>query len=257
MKIEKIKFSETAWLTAYLQENPREDKKPFPAMIIVPGGGYEYVSSREAEPIAMAFLAQGYQVIVLDYTVMSKGTQYNFLQDCLNELSRTFEEVHQNAVKWEIDTEKIFLIGFSAGAHLAAWYANTATKNKPAGLLLAYALISFDYGWPLQASYFNFPIDLTQYNTADLVNEKTPPVFIWQTGNDAVVPVYNSLKFCEQLGKFNIPFEAHIFEKGYHGLSLANRTVASTDEGINPNVARWLELAVQWLEVHLATLDEQ
>lgn len=94
---------------------------------------------------------------------------------------------------------------------------------------------------------------LQEYDTAVLVNENTPDTFIWHTANDGAVPVLNTLKYCEGLAKYGIPFESHLFENGRHGLSLATRASAESkkSEQVNPPVAKWLELCVAWMERRL------
>lgn len=76
----------------------------------------------------------------------------------------------------------------------------------------------------------------------------TPPTFIWHTADDASVPIYNSLKYCDRLSKHQVPFEAHFFEAGPHGISLANRTTAPSDAYCLDSVHRWFSWASDWLE---------
>ncbi len=249
MIIKKFDINPTAWVTFYQRENPRTDKNPMPTIVICPGGGYEHISIRESEPLALAFSAQGFQVFVLSYSVMNKGTQGNFLADTVSELYSVFELIEKNAADWEISPENIFLLGCSAGGHLAAWYSNTTLSHRPKGVLLCYPVTALSFGWPETPKHFNFEIDdFALYNTCEMVNPETPETFLWHTANDDAVPVYNTLKYCERLHKNHVPFESHIFQDGPHGLSLANRGSAPDDKSINPNVARWFPFALDWID---------
>lgn len=221
-----------------------------PAVIICPGGGYEKVAYREGEPLALAFLAQGYQAFVLDYSVMNKGRSDNFLADCLKEVTQSFELVRENADKWELDKTKIALLGCSAGGHLAAWYAGVA-KIKPASLVLCYPVTAFDLGYPQSLKHFPFPIKSADYDTTAMIGAEQPATFVWHTANDEGVPVQNSLKYCEKLARLQVDFEAHCFEKGPHGLSLATRGSAPSEDYLNGSVAQWFGLALDFLARHL------
>ncbi|AYG01842.1 alpha/beta hydrolase [Lactococcus allomyrinae] len=250
-------INDTAWVDFYQQENPRPTQYSLPSIIICPGGGYEHISKRESEPLAFAFLAQGYQVFVLNYTVMNKGTTHNFLSETLLELHHVFELIHENYEAWNINLEQIFLLGCSAGGHLASWYSNQYQFYKPKGIILCYPVTSFTFGWPNNMTHFNFTLPSSaEYNTAEMVTSSTPPTFIWHTGNDCSVPIYNSLKYCDRLAKYHIPFEAHFFDDGPHGLSLANRVTAPDDNYIKPSVQRWLLWAIQWLEKQIQLTNE-
>ena len=103
----------TGYLSCYLQ---RPSSAGRPAVLIIPGGGYEHVSVREGEPVALRFLAQGYHAFVLEYSVEAAACDKHPLE----ELARTVLMVRQNAEKWLVDPQKVVVIGFSAGGHLAA-----------------------------------------------------------------------------------------------------------------------------------------
>ena len=95
-------LNDTAWVDFYQLQNPRQNENyTFPAIIICPGGGYQHISQRESDPLALAFLAKGYQVLLLNYTVMNKGTNYNFLSQNLEEVQAVFSLIHQNHKEWQ------------------------------------------------------------------------------------------------------------------------------------------------------------
>ncbi len=142
----------TAWFDTYLLENSKEllpDKKR-KAVIVCPGGGYQYTSDREAEPIALAFAGMGYHAFVLRYSVDLQAV----MPRPIKELAQTMAYVKDHADEWYIDKDKVFVAGFSAGGHLAAalgvfWnndtilpeYKDCREKIKPAGMILGYPVI--------------------------------------------------------------------------------------------------------------------
>lgn len=117
MKIETLKIGE-ATLTAYIQKNAPEIKNADrrPAVLILPGGGYEFVSNPENEPVALEYSAKGFQAFTLEYSVKEKGV----FPVPETEVLRATAVVRARAEEWFVDKEKIALVGFSAGGHLAA-----------------------------------------------------------------------------------------------------------------------------------------
>jgi acetyl esterase/lipase len=250
-----------ASVDVYLRENISSDKHLLPVVIICPGGGYDFLSKRESEPLALAFLAQGFHAIVLNYTTMQDDLKTDFLDATVHQVKQTFDLIDQNKEEWEIDTSKIFLLGCSAGGHLAATYStrwpefgNNASRYKPAGTILCYPVTSFQFGWPKYINHFDFTIsEIERFNTTDHIDQNTPESFIWHTANDSDVPVLNTLKYCEKLEQNQIKFECHIFESGRHGLSLATRSSASknTEQYLDPIVASWFQTCLTWLNKRL------
>ncbi len=253
----------TSSIDVFLKENPSIENKPLPTVIICPGGGYDFIASRESEPVALAFMSQGFQAIVLNYTVMQDGFKENFLHHNLLQVAKIFEIIHQNSKDWQIDLNNIFVLGFSAGGHLAASYSsswsdfkdqNKQVNYKPKGTILCYPVTNFELGWPKNRNQFDFPIsDTKEYDAIDKINSSTTDTFIWHTADDATVPVINTLKYCEGLSKCQIGFEAHIYESGRHGLSLATRASAKLldSDNIVPNVAKWFPTCIDWINRRL------
>ena len=144
MKIETHVFDRNPkeFYRSYLIENSEELHPGMkrPAMIICPGGGYNFLSDREDEPIALTFAQKGYQTFTLHYRVGSgKGEEVNVLPEALRQFGRTVKEIRLHADEWNVDPNRISIIGFSAGAHLCAcysgmWHTDWMQKETKAAL---------------------------------------------------------------------------------------------------------------------------
>ena len=235
----QLNTNQNVTLSTYLLEPSHEmsNAKVRPAVVIFPGGGYRMVSDREAEPVAMAFLNQGYHAFVLRYSIRENAA----FPKPLNDAEDALELVRANAIKWGVDPGKIAVCGFSAGGHLAA-ALGTMGRVRPNLLILGYATV-------LERAIGNTTSHVP--SLVELVDQYTPPAFIFATANDSLVPVENSLKFAAALDKAKVPFELHVFQEGMHGLSLAKDHTANGNPGmINPAVATWMGLCLTWLEKH-------
>jgi acetyl esterase/lipase len=224
-------------LTAYLLDSSLEmpNTRIRPAVLICPGGGYRGCSDREAEPIALAFLAQGYQAFILRYSLNENAA----FPKPLNDAEAALELIRSQAEKWGVDPTKIAACGFSAGGHLAA-ALGTMGRLRPNALVLAYPCILDSMSVILP-----FPIPSLE----KMVDQQTPPTFIFSTFADELVPVENALQFAVALDKARIPFELHVFQDGVHGLALANPLTSSGQEKfIDPNAAKWISLCTAWLD---------
>lgn len=224
-------------LTTYILDSSRElsNAEQRPAMLILPGGGYHMCSDREAEPIAMAYAAEGYNAFVLRYSVGANSKWPNPLVDAETALSI----IREHSKDWGVDSSKIAVIGFSAGGHLAAALA-TLGKVKPNAAILAYPCILEEIG-----NIFPSPVP----GLDDKVNSTTPPTFLFTTRDDGLVPSRNTLCFIEALDQASIPYEAHIFYTGQHGLSLGKGHTSSGFVGnVNLNVAKWFDMSIEWLK---------
>lgn len=232
-----------------------------PLVLICPGGGYAMTSNREAEPIALQFNRMGYQAAVLRYSCAPA-----VYPTALCEVAQSVKLIREHAEDWNVDAEKIIVMGFSAGGHLAAsygvfWNESWLTEKmqcdkqllKPNGLVLCYPVISSKEEIAHQDSIKNllgesYPEMKEQVSLEDKVGKHTPKTFLWHTFTDPVVPFWNSFRFAEALGKAGVPMEYHLYPQGGHGLSLANEQTANEEgKGVEKVCQSWVPLLRSWM----------
>lgn len=222
------------FVACYIHSDPR----PHPAMLVVPGGGYRFVSPTEAEPVAMKFYRAGYNAFVLTYTVNPLDNAVLKLQP-LHDISRAVRFLRAGAGEFHLDPDRLAVCGFSAGGHLCAslcvhWQdvADSCPRyqdisNRPSAAILSYPVItsgefahrdSFTALLGRDASQQ----ELEYMSLETQVSDKTPPCFLWQTMEDGAVPVENSYLFAQACRSAGVEFAHHVFTKGQHGLSLAD-----------------------------------
>ncbi|MHC5247204.1 alpha/beta hydrolase [Enterococcus sp. LJL90] len=281
---ETIELNEHAYFETYLLNNSKEYNvgKKRPLVIVCPGGGYAFTSDREAEPIALKFNSIGLNSLVLWYTTGDKVSAIP--SNALKELALTVKYVRKHAKEWLVDTDNIIVCGFSAGGHLALQMAtkwndpqlaadvNATNEEIKVNLaILGYPAVyqnkafpEDEYGFaatliekPLTANERWFGTksptqkDIDNFNLLNFVNQDTPPMFIWHNTEDVLVDVNHSLLLGVELRKYKIPFEMMIFEKGEHGLALADRTTARKASHLNTHVYRWFEMCQEWLSPYI------
>ncbi|MCL2035223.1 MAG: alpha/beta hydrolase [Oscillospiraceae bacterium] len=245
-----------AYATAYILDETANIKNR-PLVIICPGGGYEFVSDREAEPVAMQFNAAGHHAVVLRYSVGIVEFPTALLQ-----LAKLMKMVREKTDEWNIIENKIFINGFSAGGHLAAslgvfWNKGWIEKEigghkedyRPDGLILAYPVITateFAHRGSMDSLFKGNESKALKLTLENQVDKDTPPAFIWHTYEDETVPVENTLLFTLALRRNNVPFESHIYQYGSHGLSLG--TGQSGVPEAYSNIQGWLNLAFEWMK---------
>lgn len=252
-------------LTAYIQEetlaSPNYAPASRPALLILPGGGYGYVSPREGEPIALAFMDMGFNCFILKYSV----APHTYPQALL-EVSAAVELICENLQPWNIREDQILICGFSAGGHLAASYCTLRSRPEITahfpprsirGAILCYPVISAQADICHQGSFRNLlgcseptPEQLEAFSLERLVDPAlTPPTFLWHTASDPAVPVENSLVYAQALSRCKIPYELHIFPQGGHGAATADRqTLQDFDNPTSRYIHNWIPLCRNWLQ---------
>lgn len=265
IKIQLPESEYQAELHTYFLDNSPEmhPKKKRPIVVICPGGGYEMTSDREAEPIAVRFLAMGFHAAVLRYSVAPAHYPEALLQ-----LAKSICYIREHAEQYHIDANKIIIQGSSAGGHLAAslgvfWNQPDIARMigvspemfRPNGLILCYPVITT--GEKAHQGSFR---KLLGENVKDIIKRKemslelhvtkdTPKTFLWHTITDDTVPVENSLLFFEALHRNHVLAELHIYPVGGHGLSLANEETSNENGyGVQPECQSWIELAGIWMK---------
>lgn len=249
-------------LTAYIPSRNGELKsKSRPAMLVVPGGGYQCVSEREGEPVALRFLSRGYCAFVLNYTVKT-AFPVPFLEACM-----AMAYIRGNAEKYGADRAHVGAIGFSAGGHLAGTLATlfdddcvkkalgaNSSLVRPDAVVLSYPVVTSDETCSHRGSIETVTGGdgalRRKLSLENRVTEKSSPAFVWHTADDDCVPVENSFRMARAYREKGVPFELHIFRSGVHGLSLSN-IETSDGEGdvrLNEPVAIWADLVFPWLE---------
>ena len=258
--MEAVGYLYTYFLDSSIEMRPDEKR---PVILMCPGGGYEMTSDREAEPMAMQFLAMGYHVAILRYSV--SPVRYPV---ALQQVAESVLYLKEHADEYHIDPEKIVVQGCSAGGHLAAnygiaWNSPFLTKlmgmeNDPeqlcvAGLLLCYPVITSGEK-AHEESFRNLLGEQYEEKKEELslenqVTPDTPPTFLWHTATDETVPVENSLYFFQACLQQGGSAELHIYPVGGHGLSLANEeTCRANGIGVQKECQSWIGLAQTWLE---------
>lgn len=264
MNVKTIKLcgeDERASITTFL---PCTRKEKSDAILIIPGGGYSGVcSDREGENIAIAFNALGYACFVLDYSVKEKAK----FPRPLIEASLAMVHIREHAEEYKVDPERVFVLGFSAGGHLAGslgtrWHipevANAINApfgtNRPKGMILCYPVLCW-FDKTHKGTFHNAfgtqePTE-EQIKLISLENdlgEYTSPAFLWHTASDGGVSVQNTLKMATALSEANIPFEVHVFPEGPHGMALGTEVTGASPAMINDRVAEWPRLADGWMK---------
>jgi acetyl esterase/lipase len=228
------------------------------AMVICPGGGYGGLAPHEGRDYALWLNQNGVTCFVLKYRLGSAGYRHpRMLQDA----ARAVRLVRSRAADWKIERQRVGIMGSSAGGHLASTLLTHFDSGKPDADdpvdressrpdlgILCYPVITLG-PYTHQGSKRNL---LGDNPTPELVwllsNElqvtpQTPPTFLWHTAEDTAVPVQNSLDFAAALRKAGVPFALHIYEKGPHGLGLADKPPFQ-------NVHPWAKDCLFWLKEH-------
>jgi acetyl esterase/lipase len=232
---------------------PAKDKANGTAILIFPGGSYiGLASGHEGKAVAEEFNRIGVTAFVVKYRLPSDEIMVDKTIGPLQDAQRAIQIVRKRAAEWGIQPNKIGIIGFSAGGHLASTldthYSKAVIDNKdnislrPDFAMLIYPVISFG---PVAHAYSRenligknpSPEMLELYSNEKQVTADTPPTFLIHAEDDDVVPVQNSILFYDALVQHKVKGELHIFQAGGHGFGL-----------INPKSKdHWFDWAANWL----------
>ncbi|MBK7132033.1 MAG: alpha/beta hydrolase [Bacteroidales bacterium] len=242
-------------LTVFL---PTAEKATGTAVLICPGGGYGVLAfDHEGFAIARWLNENGIAAYILKYRLPSDQIMKDKSVGPLQDAQEAIRIIRRNREHYKINPNKIGVIGFSAGGHLASTlsthyaekvYETTDTVSaRPDFSLLIYPVITFDASFTHAGSRKNLIGDnpsqaaIDHFSNELQINAKTPPAFLVHSSDDKTVPVKNSLAYYENLVKNNVIAEMHIFQKGGHGygMSVGRGTQAS-----------WPELCIKWLNTN-------
>jgi acetyl esterase/lipase len=239
-------------ITPYL---PQKGSASGAAIIVCPGGGYSHLADHEGKPVAEWLNSLGVTAFVLKYRL---GPRYNHPSPLLD-AARAMRTVRARASEWQLDPNRIGILGFSAGGHLASTMGThfdlghtdssdpiERVSSRPDLLILVYPVISMG---PLTHAGSKkmllgstpSPELVTLLSNEEQVRKDTPPTFLVHTMTDSAVPVENSMMFAAALRKVGVPFEMHIYEKGPHGFGLAPN---------DPILSSWPKRCADWLGLH-------
>lgn len=234
----------------YIPETKSGNKRA--AIIVCPGGGYGGLAPHEGVPFAELFAAKGIVTAVLYYRVSPNRYPGPFA-----DAVRAMRLMRSQAESLNIDPDKIGIIGFSAGGHLSATVATqpdlykdpeddlaSKVSARPNRVMLGYPVISFEeYGHMGSAKNLlgdnPSPDMLRQLSNQKQVTADNPPVFIFHTADDEVVPVQNSFFFAEACVRNKVATSIHVYPNGKHGVGLARN---------NPALSGWSDILLKWLE---------
>jgi acetyl esterase/lipase len=271
MKHDVITLNEerSVTLTALIQEVGGEFRgiSQRPAVLVIPGGGYLFCSDREAEAVAFSYLKAGFHAFVLRYSV---GEHSKWPQP-LEDYEAAMEYIRSHSDQWHVMADKIAVIGFSAGGHLAGSLAIlhndprvlsalgiSEGENRPDAVIMSYPVVSallpthkpsFEHltgGIPFD----EIPYDLKQKLSLETqVNRSSAPLFIWHAARDGLVPTNGSLALAQRYIDEKINVMLKIYPKGTHGLALANRLTAEGSPTLIHSIAeKWIDEADEWLQ---------
>ena len=241
----------TPTLTKFTPVNPDGT-----SVIICPGGGYARLAiDHEGVEVAKEFNKHGITAFVLKYRLPSDSIMVDKTIGPLEDAQQAIRIVRSKAVAWGLNPNKIGIMGFSAGGHLASTAAThfnsladkaikDTTSVRPDFVMLIYGVISFNDSITHKGSKENLigknpPQELVKKFSNELqVTKDSPPAFLVQAGDDHTVPVENSIRYYEACLKNHVPAEMHLYPYGGHGFGLHNKT---TDD-------QWFERLMNWMK---------
>jgi acetyl esterase/lipase len=228
------------------------------ALLVIPGGAYTFVSvANEGVDPAARMTARGFTVFVLTYRLPGEGWE-NRADVPLQDAQRAVRVIRSQASRFKLDAERVSVLGFSAGGHLAATLATRHMEQtytgvdgadrlsaRPCAAGLAYPVVTMKSPWTHEMSrkalLGDTPTDvqIERRSAESHVDGATPPTFIAHAMDDKAVPVENSLRLMNALREAQRPVEAHLFQEGGHAFGVG---YPNTSSGL------WTDLFGAWLE---------
>lgn len=237
-----------------------ESAKPTAGIVILPGGGYGgHAMDHEGHQFAQWFHSLGISSAICTYRLRGKGNQGNGYghPHPMQDAQRAIQTMRARAEEWNLDPNRIGVIGFSAGGHLcstvsthfqdgdpAATDATARVSSRPDFAILCYPVIALDKPHTHKGSQRNLlgkdpdPALIELLSNERQVTERTPPTFLFHTLEDKAVPVQNAIDYFTACQKAGVEVEMHLFPKGRHGLGLAKDT---------PGASQWPQLCADWM----------
>lgn len=257
-------------LTAWTVRTPERvsPRRRRPGVLILPGGGYEHISQRESEPVALRFAARGWAPFVLDYSVapVRFPTQ-------LREAALAMRYIRENAPALELDPHMVAALGFSAGGHLCGTLGTlfdspqladiaAAETLRPDALGLCYP-VAVSGGNTHAASFENLTGGdeglRARLSLDKLVRADMPPVFLWGTRDDGSVPCRNSILLAQALDQAGVDFAFHLYRHGKHGLSTADAMAFPSWDlpQVSWDVPGWVEAMLRFFDESGLTIHDE
>ena len=286
MKIETLKLwpdRDDVELTTFLNTPDPflQNTAPRPAVIVCPGGAYATCDrhSCEGDPVAMGFAMDGYQAFVLEYSVTCRAPEGKTLYPAmLLDYGKAIMTIREHAEEWHVDTEKISILGFSAGGHLCAtaatqWNNGILAKTfpvpaecfKPLCAMLIYPVADFvaqeqfrKEKCKMEFSTLNMNLAwfgeedpgeeaLTEASPARQITKDCPPIFLAAARDDGLVDPMCSLNMAAALQRAGVPYELHMYQYGDHGFGLGRSLMEPWRGDKSYTAAAWFGAAKKFL----------
>lgn len=263
---EEYNLEKDTVLTAYIPDTFDEIdiNRKRPSVLIFPGGGYRFLSAREAEPIALAYMGKGFNAFILDYSVYPECKHPRPLLQA----AAAMAYIRKNADEYHVDPEAVAVVGFSAGGHLAGtistlWKDEVVSETlgieakdaRPDAAILAYAVLANKYAHQLSFDRVSGENEeIAEYLSIEKnVDIDTPPMYLFATATDATVNPKSTLLTALALQEHGVPYEMHMYKSGRHGYALGSYVTTkpeATDleNRLDTHVAGWLDESVQFLK---------
>jgi acetyl esterase/lipase len=230
------------------------------AVVVCPGGGYGNLAmDHEGKQVAEYFNGLGVSAFVLQYRIAKDDRKGPLGKAPLLDVQRAIRTVRSRAKEWNIDPNRVGLMGFSAGGHLASTggthfdFGDAGAKDpidrvscRPDFLILGYPVISMEDGVTHGGSKRNLlganPSKelVHEYCNDKQITDKTPPTFLFHTHEDTAVVPENSVRFYLALKAAKVPAELHLYERGRHGVGMNPKTGTPTDQ--------WKDRLTDWMK---------